>query len=177
VILEESARRYAIAAANAEKKGDLDTAMANLRRATEALEEIIRNYPDHPLINLYTRLYRQYKRKLSNLEGRMIPASGGEEEYRVEVNDEDGTSDGRVPAFVVREKPKVSFNDIAGLDDAKRAIKEAIIYPIRRPELFPLGWPRGILLYGPPGTGRRCWQQPWPTRSTPSSYTSMQPRS
>ncbi|MEB3860062.1 MAG: AAA family ATPase [Desulfurococcales archaeon] len=151
IVLEQSARRYAIAAANAEKKGDLDTAIANLRRATEALEEIIRNYPDHPLINLYTRLYRQYKTKLSNLEERLVPATAGDEEYRVELNDE---SDSKVPAFVVREKPKVSFNDIAGLEEAKRAIREAIIYPIKRPELFPLGWPRGILLYGPPGTGK-----------------------
>ncbi|MCE4613630.1 MAG: AAA family ATPase [Desulfurococcales archaeon] len=152
IILEESARRYAIAAANAEKKGDLDTAITNLRRAIEALEEIIRNYPDHPLINLYTRLYKQYKSKLSSLEDRMIPVSGGgEEEYRVEFS---GDEDRGVPAFVVKEKPSVTFNDIAGLEDAKRAIREAIIYPIKRPELFPLGWPRGILLYGPPGTGK-----------------------
>ena len=54
----------------------------------------------------------------------------------------------------MKEKPNVTFDDIAGLEEAKQAIREAILYPIKRPDLFPLGWPRGILLYGPPGTGK-----------------------
>jgi SpoVK/Ycf46/Vps4 family AAA+-type ATPase len=54
----------------------------------------------------------------------------------------------------IRQRPKVRFSDIAGLEEAKRAIEEAIIYPMRRPDLFPLGWPRGILLFGPPGCGK-----------------------
>src|SRR5919199_73671 len=41
-----------------------------------------------------------------------------------------------------------------GLDDGTRAIRESIVYPTKRPDLFPLGWPRGILLYGPPGCGK-----------------------
>jgi SpoVK/Ycf46/Vps4 family AAA+-type ATPase len=41
-----------------------------------------------------------------------------------------------------------------GLDTAKKAVKEAIVYPVQRPDLFPLGWPRGILLFGPPGCGK-----------------------
>ena len=36
----------------------------------------------------------------------------------------------------------------------KRAIRESIVYPTRRADLFPLGWPRGILLFGPPGCGK-----------------------
>ena len=40
------------------------------------------------------------------------------------------------------------------LDDAKNALRESIVYPAKRPDLFPLGWPRGILLYGPPGCGK-----------------------
>ena len=37
---------------------------------------------------------------------------------------------------------------------AKKAVKDAIVYPVQRPDLFPLGWPRGILLFGPPGCGK-----------------------
>jgi SpoVK/Ycf46/Vps4 family AAA+-type ATPase len=36
----------------------------------------------------------------------------------------------------------------------KKVIKQVIVYPIKRPDLFPLGWPRGILLFGPPGCGK-----------------------
>jgi len=56
--------------------------------------------------------------------------------------------------LVVREKPNVKWDDVIGLDDAKRAIRESIVFPFERPDLFPLGWPRGILLYGPPGCGK-----------------------
>jgi SpoVK/Ycf46/Vps4 family AAA+-type ATPase len=56
--------------------------------------------------------------------------------------------------LVMKEKPKVSWKEVIGLEDAKRAIRESIVYPIKRPDLFPLGWPRGILLYGPPGCGK-----------------------
>ncbi|MFQ6077164.1 MAG: AAA family ATPase, partial [Candidatus Bathyarchaeia archaeon] len=56
--------------------------------------------------------------------------------------------------FILREKPNVKWEDIAGLEDAKKAIIESVIYPYKRPDLFPLGWPRGILLFGPPGCGK-----------------------
>jgi vacuolar protein-sorting-associated protein 4 len=54
------------------------------------------------------------------------------------------------------EKPNVAWSDVAGLDQAKEALKEAVILPRKFPQLF-VGkrqpW-RGILLYGPPGTGK-----------------------
>ena len=56
--------------------------------------------------------------------------------------------------LIMKEKPEVSWNEVIGLDDAKRAIRESIVYPTKRSDLFPLGWPRGILLYGPPGCGK-----------------------
>ncbi|HEY4822921.1 MAG TPA: ATP-binding protein, partial [Candidatus Bathyarchaeia archaeon] len=52
------------------------------------------------------------------------------------------------------EKPDINWDDIADLERPKRAIEESIIFPVRRPDLFPLGWPRGILFFGPPGCGK-----------------------
>ncbi|OYT50469.1 AAA family ATPase [Candidatus Bathyarchaeota archaeon ex4484_135] len=57
-------------------------------------------------------------------------------------------------ALKPKKKPGITWDDIVGLEEAKRAIKEAIIYPVLRPDLFPHGWPRGILLFGPPGCGK-----------------------
>ncbi|MDQ2685254.1 MAG: AAA family ATPase [Thermoproteota archaeon] len=56
--------------------------------------------------------------------------------------------------LILKEKPKVTWNEVIGLEDAKRAIRESIVYPTKRADLFPLGWPRGILLFGPPGCGK-----------------------
>jgi SpoVK/Ycf46/Vps4 family AAA+-type ATPase len=56
--------------------------------------------------------------------------------------------------LVLKEKPNVNWNQVVGLETGKKAIKEAIVYPVERPDLFPLGWPRGILLFGPPGCGK-----------------------
>jgi len=57
---------------------------------------------------------------------------------------------------IVTEKPNVSWDDVAGLDNAKQSLQEAVILPSRYPELFEgkrKPW-KGILLYGPPGTGK-----------------------
>ncbi|KAL7748234.1 Vacuolar protein sorting-associated protein 4 [Sorochytrium milnesiophthora] len=57
---------------------------------------------------------------------------------------------------ILTEKPNVRWDDIAGLDTAKEALKEAVILPIKFPQLFTgkrTPW-KGILLYGPPGTGK-----------------------
>src|SRR5437773_2669061 len=56
--------------------------------------------------------------------------------------------------WVLTEKPDISWDDIADLEKPKRAIEESIVFPVRRPDLFPLGWPRGILFFGPPGCGK-----------------------
>nr|XP_061800424.1 katanin p60 ATPase-containing subunit A-like 2 [Nerophis lumbriciformis] len=52
--------------------------------------------------------------------------------------------------------PNVRWEDIIGLEDAKRLVKEAIVYPIKYPQLFTglLSPWKGLLLYGPPGTGK-----------------------
>lgn len=57
---------------------------------------------------------------------------------------------------IVQEKPDVKWDDVAGLHSAKDSLKEAVILPIKFPDIFKGNvkpW-KGILLYGPPGTGK-----------------------
>ncbi|KAI9823517.1 MAG: hypothetical protein M1826_007729 [Phylliscum demangeonii] len=57
---------------------------------------------------------------------------------------------------IVVHGDEVHWDDVAGLDGAKEALKEAVVYPFLRPDLFQgLREPaRGMLLFGPPGTGK-----------------------
>ena len=57
---------------------------------------------------------------------------------------------------IVVRGDEVHWDDVAGLDIAKKALKEAVVYPFLRPDLFMgLREPaRGMLLFGPPGTGK-----------------------
>jgi fidgetin-like protein 1 len=57
---------------------------------------------------------------------------------------------------IVVKGDEVHWDDVAGLDGAKKALKEAVVYPFLRPDLFMgLREPaRGMLLFGPPGTGK-----------------------
>ncbi|XP_060896872.1 fidgetin-like protein 1 [Labrus mixtus] len=52
--------------------------------------------------------------------------------------------------------PPISWDDIAGLEFAKTTIKEIVVWPMLRPDIFTglRGPPKGILLFGPPGTGK-----------------------
>ena len=55
------------------------------------------------------------------------------------------------------EVPKVSWDDVGGLEVAKQQLREAVEWPLTKPEVFKkmgITPPRGILVYGPPGTGK-----------------------
>jgi transitional endoplasmic reticulum ATPase len=58
---------------------------------------------------------------------------------------------------VLVETPNVKWQDIGGLEEAKQALKEAVEWPLKMPDAFKrLGIepPKGVLLYGPSGTGK-----------------------
>ncbi|KAG9469832.1 hypothetical protein GDO78_019544 [Eleutherodactylus coqui] len=76
---------------------------------------------------------------------------------------------------IVMEKPNVKWNDVAGLEGAKEALKEAVILPIKFPHLFTgkrTPW-RGILLFGPPGTGKSYLAKAVATEANNSTFFSI----
>ena len=62
----------------------------------------------------------------------------------------------KILSEIVESKPDVKFDDVVGLVEAKQILKEIIIIPNLRPDLFTglRSPPRGLLLFGPPGTGK-----------------------
>ena len=62
-----------------------------------------------------------------------------------------------VERFVILEKPQITWKDIGGLDEQIKEIQEVIELPLKKPKLFEkvgIQPPKGILLYGLPGTGK-----------------------
>ncbi len=62
-----------------------------------------------------------------------------------------------VRAMEVIERPKVRYEDVGGLKEQIRELREVVELPLKNPELFReigIEPPKGILLYGPPGCGK-----------------------
>jgi len=81
---------------------------------------------------------------------------GGKEEDDSEQDADSKKLRGALSGAILTEKPNIRWEDVAGLEGAKEALKEAVILPIKFPHLFTgkrQPW-KGILLYGPPGTGK-----------------------
>jgi proteasome regulatory subunit len=66
-------------------------------------------------------------------------------------------TDARAQAMEVDASPDVTYDDIGGIDDQVREVREAVEDPLERPEMFRevgIDPPSGVLLHGPPGTGK-----------------------
>ena len=156
--LEKSASKYASDAIRQDSQGARGMAITNYQKATESLLKLQRLYPDSKLNKIYAERMRSYQNRikalqstsLSDVEPAVDPSASPEEQRAGLANNTKNSFD----EMVMKEKPDVRWQDVVGVDDAKNALRESIVYPSKRPDLFPLGWPRGILLYGPPGCGK-----------------------
>ncbi|GAA0273080.1 proteasome-activating nucleotidase Pan1 [Halobacterium noricense] len=69
----------------------------------------------------------------------------------------DDEADVRARVMEVDESPEVGYEDIGGLDEQLREVRETVELPMKEPEMFDtvgIDPPSGVLLHGPPGTGK-----------------------
>src|SRR6058998_848409 len=147
--LESLAVKYANEAIELERKGSKRIAGTKYQRAIEVLLKLCSLYPAAPQNKLYMEHAEAYRKRVQELQSDSEPNS-----RPVDSTETKDSKNIKFDQWVLTEKPDINWNDIAGLERPKRAIEESIIFPVRRPDLFPLGWPRGILFFGPPGCGK-----------------------
>ena len=136
------------------KEKKAEEAIKFYKKAAKSLENLIKfdeNKYNHPAyqqkkteIEKKIEEIESKKKKIANKEG-----GGGED-------DEDAKLKEQLAGTLITEMPNVSWDDVAGLEKAKQALKEAVILPIQYPQLFEgkrQPW-KGILLYGTPGIGK-----------------------
>jgi len=151
--LEKVATNYAIEAIRLDKQGARGMAITMYQKAIETLLKLVQLYPDYGLNTVYIQRATAYQERIRTLQG-AGPIQPDLEERPSETSAPSETQKASYDELILKEKPNVKWGQVVGLDQAKKAIKEAIVYPVQRPDLFPLGWPRGILLFGPPGCGK-----------------------
>ena len=159
--LEKVASAYACRAVKLDREGRIEDAIRMYLRAIRVLEKLAELRPT--LSRLYRARLEAYKRRMKELqeelktidvEIRVRPVPKEPEPPKPLFENTKEACRETPAALKPKKKPGITWDDIVGLEEAKRAIKEAIIYPVLRPDLFPHGWPRGILLFGPPGCGK-----------------------
>jgi SpoVK/Ycf46/Vps4 family AAA+-type ATPase len=120
-------------------------AISRYQRASEVLLKLCSLYPEAPINKVYMEHIENFRRRIKELN---------DQGSRTGANYPSQLATEQTEHFSPIQKPNVRWNDIADLRDAKMAVEESVIYPAKRPDLFPLGWPRGILFFGPPGCGK-----------------------
>ncbi len=134
------------------REGDYAAAKPYLIQAADCVIELA-EAASNPAVR---RQHEQLARELIDLARECDRLKGTPKGRRSPVKEAEGTGPD-ASEWIVRDKPTVGFEDIAGLDDVKEEIRLKMIYPVAHPELarqYGIRLGGGILLYGPPGTGK-----------------------
>lgn len=159
------AKKEAEEAIALDNAGKYHQAMNKYQRAAEILIQFLR-FNKNPIMrqNIEPRV-EEYLNKAKILKSRLggkpirrsaevKPSEEGIEAKGV-TNEEQELLD-MISGTIVTESPNVRWSEIAGLENCIQALREAIVLPMLKPELFTGArkpW-SGILLFGPPGCGK-----------------------
>lgn len=152
-----------------DNQGKFRQAINKYNRAAEILLQFIKYNKNPQMRMLCQRNIEEYLERAKLLKSQLggprarrtrpIDATRGADDSSSDtsrISSEEQELIDMISGTIVTESPKVNWEDIAGLENVKQALREAIVLPIAKPELF-TGARRpwsGILLFGPPGCGK-----------------------
>mmetsp|Transcript_28769 Transcript_28769/g.35350 ORF Transcript_28769/g.35350 Transcript_28769/m.35350 type:complete len:386 (+) Transcript_28769:1080-2237(+) len=159
--LLNSAKQSISEAIELDNKGEYEKAYSKYQRALEQFIVALRYEKNPASKQVLERKVTEYMDRAEMLK-KAIKEGTNKRKAAVETSGGSTSSSendklrGALEGAIITEKPDVKWSDVAGLEAAKEALKEAVILPARFPQLFTgkrRPW-KGILLYGPPGTGK-----------------------
>ncbi|MBA0731566.1 hypothetical protein Golax_025717, partial [Gossypium laxum] len=176
---KEQAIEYVKQAVHEDNEGNYSKAFPLYMNALEYFKTHLKYEKNPKIREAITQRFNEYLRRAEEIravldEGGPGPASNGDAAVATRPKSKpkngggggEGGDGGEDPdqaklrsglnSAIIREKPNVKWNDVAGLESAKQALQEAVILPVKFPQFFTgkrRPW-RAFLLYGPPGTGK-----------------------
>jgi SpoVK/Ycf46/Vps4 family AAA+-type ATPase len=151
--LEDDAKKYASEAIRLDSQGAHGMAIQMYQKAISTLVKLVHLYPDYRLNRQYTERAMAYQERVRAIqaahgllphddvqESDFSPQDGGSHQ----TNSASGQKGPQVvqqlkasfSELVITEKPDIKRSDVIGLEDCKGAIRESIVFPFLRPDLF-----------------------------------------
>ena len=147
----DDVRLYVNKAQEADKAEDFPKSARMWENAIKMLNQLIKIDPNKYNVETYKKKVEEYTEIMEGVKKkRVAEPEGGKKDS------EEDKLEKQLSGTLITETPNVKWEDVAGLEKAKEALKEAVVLPIKFPQLFQekrKPW-KGILLYGPPGTGK-----------------------
>lgn len=162
-ILKEDYEHSRARAEKARDRGDIDKAADHYRTCAHLLREMADLESSETVADEQRDLadnLQQAAETLSNRDDSAErqrddpPGDSGREDTPQQTHDEDEEVDADE---YLQEPPEMDFGDVGGMSELKQTLTDKVIDPLERPELYEeydLGVVNGILLHGPPGTGK-----------------------
>lgn len=136
------------------QKGDYTSARTYLTEAAECMVELAETAESAELRRQREQIAAELIDLAKHSDRRKSRQDGAPPRIRAKETDEESRD---ASDWMVKDKPDIGFDDIAGLEDIKQEIRLKMIYPFSHPELakrYGISVGGGLLLYGPPGTGK-----------------------
>src|ERR1700752_2569446 len=141
--LENSASKYAAEAIRLDSEGSNGLAISAYQRAVEALVKLVQIYPDYKLNKIYMERANSYQNrikalqvsntlcdsaisKLGSFDQRPTNSILNNMQSAKKRNEQNSGCSLYFEELLMTDNPKVSWNEVIGLDDAKRAMRESI---------------------------------------------------
>jgi vacuolar protein-sorting-associated protein 4 len=165
------AKREAEEAVTLDGRGQYQQAMNKYIRAAEILVQFVKYNKNPKMSEICEASIKEYMIRAKQIQNKIggsrsrrgISEKGSGKAEDDKLGDEEGGVSQEeqelfdsISGTIVAESPNIRWPEIAGLENCKQALREAIVLPMLKPELFTGArkpW-AGILLFGPPGCGK-----------------------